>query len=257
MLRLRGFPIARTVDAQGRVSWELVQIPEAVLRRASSRRVEITDEGPGSLRDRYRGWCREQYGGEREPNGPAWDDFLAAHRGPKASLHGSELRLAWADQYGMAGWGVEQARQYIALAFMRAQAGIAGSDDDADAVDSFRREFLADVCREHALVPESHVDAVTFEKAKGLIDVTTALAVVGAMFTSGDLLVAPDGRVTTLAVVAAERRARRAAEQLQDAAPAPAPRPEVVQRAIEEAARQGRPFRRAPDGGSSPGDERP
>ena len=257
MFRLRGFPIARAVDAQGRVSWELDGIPPAVLRLASSRRAEITDEGPGSLREQYRAWCRERYGGEREPRGPAWDEFLAAHRGPKASLHGSALRQAWADQYAMEGWGIEQAARYIAQATREARDGIAASDDNADAIEQFRREFLADVCREHALVPEVHVDAVTFDKAKGLIDVTTALVVVGEMFSSGDLLVAPDGRVTTLAVVAAEQRARRAAEQLLDAAPGQAPRADVVQRAIEEAARQGRPFRRPSGGGRPDGDERP
>jgi hypothetical protein len=257
MFRLRGFAIARAVDEQGRVSWELDGIPAAVLQLAASRRAEITDEGPGSLREQYRAWCRERYGGEREPRGPAWDEFLAAHRGPKASLHGPALRQAWAEQYTAEGWGIEQAGRYIVRAARHAGDGIPSSDDSADAIDRFRQEFLAAVCRENALVPEFQVDAVTFERAKGLIDVTTALAVVGEMFSSGDLLVAPDGRVTTLAVVAAEQRARRAAEQLMDAAPGPAPRVDVVQRAIEEAARQGRPFRRPSGGGRQDGNERP
>jgi conjugative relaxase-like TrwC/TraI family protein len=242
MLRLRGFPIARTVDDAGQVSWELAGIPEAVLRLASSRRAEIMAEGPGSLREQYRSWCRERYGAEREPVGQAWDDFLAAHRGPKARLQGLELRQAWADQYGSAGWGLQQAREYIARAVRLAQAGIPPSDENQEAIEQFRQEFLADLCREYALVPESHVDAMTFEKAKGLIDVTTALTVVGAMFADGDLLVAPDGRVTTLGIVVEEQRARRAAQQLQEAEPAEAPSPEAMQRAIEEAARKGTPL---------------
>ncbi|HXM57391.1 MAG TPA: AAA family ATPase, partial [Candidatus Dormibacteraeota bacterium] len=224
------------------MSWELADIPAAVLRLASSRRMEITAEGPGSLREQYRAWCRERYGTEREPAGPAWDEFLAAHRGPKATLQGSALRQAWADQYEEAGWGVEAARAYARRATLRMLGGITASDDNADAIERFRKEFLDDVCREHALVPESHVDAMTFEKAKGLIDVTAALKVVGAMFSDGDLLTAQDGRVTTLGIVAAEQRARRAAQQLMDAAPGAAPSPEAVRRAIEEAARKGLPF---------------
>ncbi len=242
MWRLRGFPIARTVDDKGMVSWELDGIPEAVLRLASSRRAEITAEGPGSLRERYRAWCREQYGTAREPQGQAWEEFLAAHRGPKATLQGLELRQAWVDQFATAGWGIQAAHEYVLRGVRRAQAGITASDDQEDAVERFRREFLADLCREHALVPESHVDAMTFEKAKGLIDVTTALSVVGAMFSDGDLLVAPDGRVTTLQVIADEQRARKAAEQLLDAESVHAPSSEAVRRAIEEAARQGIPL---------------
>jgi AAA domain/TrwC relaxase len=242
MLRLRGFPIVRTTDDRGGVSWELDEIPAAVLRLASSRRAEIMAEGPGSLREQCREWSREQYGAEREPTGQAWEDFLVAHRGPKATLHGRELRQAWAEQYETAGWGVRMAQEYIARAARRAAVGIVASDDATDAIDQFRREFLADLCREHALVPESHVDALTFEKAKGLIAVTTALTVVGAMFSDGDLLVAPDGRVTTLGIVAQEQRARRAAQRLMDLPAGDAPRPEAVQAAIEEAARQGFPL---------------
>jgi conjugative relaxase-like TrwC/TraI family protein len=242
MFRLRGFPIARTVDGRGRVSWELEEVPDAVLRLASSRRAEITAEGPGSLREQYRAWCVERYGAEREPRGPAWDQFLAAHRGPKATLQGRELRRAWADQYAAAGWGTEQAHEYVDRAVRRTRVGITASDVNAEAIQRFRREFLADICREHALVPESQVDATTFEKAKGLIDVTTALSVVGAMFSDGDLLVVPDGRVTTLQIVADEQRARKAAQQLIDAAPVEAPSPEAVRRAIEESARKGLPL---------------
>jgi hypothetical protein len=256
MFHQRGLPISRTVDSRGRVSWELAEIPAAVLRLASSRREEITAEGPGSLRQQYRAWTRERYGAEREPAGQEWNDFLAAHRGPKAKLAGRELRRAWADQYEAAGWGVDYAQEYIRRAVHHAQGGITASDDRADAIEQFRQEFLADVCREHALVPESHVDAMTFEKAKGLIDVTTALSVVGRMFSDGDLLVAPDGRVTTLQVVAEEQRARKAAQRLMDAAPVQAPSAEAVRQAIEEEARQGRPFRRAPDGGGTARDER-
>src|SRR5262249_50477238 len=155
----------RAVDGRGRVSWELDEIPAAVLRLASSRRAEITAEGPGSLREQYRAWCRERYGTEREPDGPAWDEFLATHRGPKAALQGLELRRAWADQYAAAGWGLATAREYIGRAAARARAGIMPSDDNADAAERFRQDFLSDLCREHALVPESHVDAMTFEKA--------------------------------------------------------------------------------------------
>src|SRR5215472_10108325 len=111
MLRLRGFSIVRNTDDRGRVSWELDEVPAALLRLASSRRAEITAEGPGSLREQYRDWCREQFGTEREPTGQAWEDFLAAHRGPKATLHGRELRQAWADQYETAGWDVRMAQE--------------------------------------------------------------------------------------------------------------------------------------------------
>ncbi len=242
MLRLRGFPIARFVDGRGHVSWELAGIPAAVLRIASSRRMEITVDGPGSLREQYRAWCRERYGVEREPSGPAWDEFLAAHRGPKATLHGDELKRAWADQYATAGWNTRVAHEYIVRAQHRARAGITPSDDNVTAIERFRQEFLDDLCREHALVPESHVDAMTFEKAKGLIDITTALSVVGAMFSDGDLLVVPVGRVTTLGIVAQEQRARRAAERLMDALPGPAPDPEALRQAIEEAALRGLPL---------------
>ena len=242
MLRLRGFPIVRSVDERGRVSWELDEIPAAVLRIASSRREEITADGPGSLREQYRAWCRERYGVEREPSGPAWDEFLTTHRGPKATLNGPELRHAWADQYGAAGWGTAMAREYVLRAQRAGRAGVTPSDDNAAAIERFRQEFLDDLCREHALVPETHVNAMTFEKAKGLIDITTALTVVGAMFSAGDLLVAPDGRVTTLGVVAEEQRARRAAEQLMDAPPVGAPDPEAVRKAIEVSALRGLPF---------------
>jgi hypothetical protein len=230
------------MDVHGRVSWELDEIPTAVLKLASSRRTEIAAEGPGSLRDQYRAWCREQYGAEREPEGQAWEDFLAAHRGPKATLHGRGLRQAWADQYATAGWGVQMAHEYVVRAARHTHAGIVASDNNADAIDRFRQEFLAGLCREHAMVPQTHVEAMTYEVAKGLIDVTTALTVVGAMFSDGDLLVAPDGRVTTLGIVADEQRARRAAQQLQDAPGGDAPRPKAVQEAIEEAARQGLPL---------------
>jgi conjugative relaxase-like TrwC/TraI family protein len=242
MFRMRGFPIARVVDDRGRVSWELAGIPAAVLLLASSRRSEITAEGPGSLREQFRAWSRERFGAEQEPLGQAWEDFVAAHRGPKAALQGLALRQAWADQYDAAGWGIQAAHDYIVRAGLLAQAGIIASDDNADAIEQFRQEFLADVCREHALVPEAHVAAVAFEKAMGLIDVTTAMVVVGAMYSDGDLLVAPDGRVTTLGVVAYEQRARQAAQQLIDATPGEAPSLEAVQRAIEEAARQGLPL---------------
>jgi conjugative relaxase-like TrwC/TraI family protein len=242
MFRMRGFPIARVVDDRGRVSWELAGIPAAVLLLASSRRAEITAEGPGSLRERFRAWSRERFGAELEPIDQPWEDFIAAHRGPKAALQGLALRHAWADQYDAAGWGIEAAHDYIVRAGLLAQAGITASDDNTEAIEQFRQEFLADVCREHALVPESHVDALTFEKAMGLIDVTTAMTVVGAMFADGDLLVAPDGRVTTLGIVAYEQRARQAAQQLIDTTPGEAPSLEAVQRAIEEAARQGLPL---------------
>jgi conjugative relaxase-like TrwC/TraI family protein len=238
MLRLRGFPIARTVDDRGQVTWQLDGIPATVLRIASSRREEIT----GSLREQYRAWCLERYGTEREPSGPAWDEFLSTHRGPKATLNGPELRQAWADQYDAAGWGTAMAQEYVLRAQHAARAGVTPSDDNAAAIERFRQEFLDDLCREHALVPEAYVNTMTFEKAKGLIDITTALSVVGAMFSAGDLLVAPDGRVTTLGVVAQEQRARRAAERLMDAPPADAPDPEAVRKAIEESALRGLPF---------------
>src|SRR5262249_23170134 len=124
MLRLRGFPIVRTVDERGRVTWELDDVPAAVLRLASSRRMEITAEGPGTLRHRSRAGRRERYGSEREPAGPAWDEFLAAHRGPKATLLGPALRQAWADQYENAGLGVQAARAYVRRAAGRVGDGI-------------------------------------------------------------------------------------------------------------------------------------
>ncbi len=139
MLRLRGFPIVRRVDDQGRVSWELAGIPAEVLRLASSRRTEIMADGPGSLREQYRAWSRERYGVEREPLGQSWEDFLAAHRGPKATLRGRVLRQAWADQDAAAGWGIDAAHAYVVQADCRAQAGITPSDANAEAIERFRR----------------------------------------------------------------------------------------------------------------------
>ena len=235
-LRRRGFTIRRELvrgpsGAVKRVAWEIDGIPAALLRAMSSRRREVED-----LRQQY----REATG--REAEGTGWERFLEQHRGPKAKLTADEMREAWEAEGQTYGFGPAEAATLRARAEEAQKAGIEERGEEGWAAEQLRREVLADLCRDHALVSQRDLDNLLVQRSIGLMDPFTAMRVVARMFGDGDLLETTDGRVTTLEVLAAEQRATAAAEELLTAPPEPPADREDLERDFKAAEDDGRPF---------------
>jgi conjugative relaxase-like TrwC/TraI family protein len=235
-VRQRGFTIHRELvrgpsGAVKRVAWEIEGVPEDLLRAMSSRRREVED-----LRKQY----LEKTG--REAEGTGWERFLEQHRGPKAKLTADEIREAWEVEGQSYGFGPADAVMLHTGAQEAQRAGIEERGKEGWAAEQLRREILADLCREHALVPERDLDKLLVQRSIGLMDPYTAMGVVAKMFGAGDLLATTDGRVTTLEVLAAEQRATAAAEELLAAPPEPPVDRKELNRDFKAAEDSGRPF---------------
>ena len=235
-LRQRGFTIRRELvrgpsGAVKRVAWEIEGVPEDLLRAMSSRRREVED-----LRKQY----REKTG--REAEGTGWERFLEQHRGPKAKLTADEMRKAWEVEGQSYGFGPADAAMLHTGAQEAQRAGIEKRGKEGWAAEQLRREILADLCRERALVPERDLDKLLVQRSIGLMDPYTAMGIVAKMFGAGDLLATTDGRVTTLDVLAAEQRATAAAEELLAAPPEPPGDREELNRDFKAAEDSCRPF---------------
>jgi conjugative relaxase-like TrwC/TraI family protein len=235
-LRQLGYPIERTLvrSASGsvrQVKWEIEGMPAALLRAMSSRRREVED-----LRRRY----REVTG--REAEGVGWERCLEGHRGPKATRSPKEMRDAWVAEAESYGSGLEHAAALCAQAEEARTVGVEGRDEQSPQAKQLRAEVLADLCREHALVPERELDKLVMQRSIGLLDPYVAMGVIASMFGDGDLLATTDGRVTTLEVLAAEQRAVAAAGQLLDAEPAPEVDRATLEEDFRRAEERGRPF---------------
>lgn len=197
-LRVRGWQIERRLvrgpnGKVKRVAWEVAGVPADLVRAMSSRREEVEE-----LRHRYR-----QATG-REAKGPGWERFLEQHRGPKARRTEYEMYAAWEDEAAEHGFGPERVAALRQEAEAAAAAGVEKRDMHSEAAEQLRREILADLCREHAVVPERELDKLLVQRSMGLMHPYEAMGVVAEMFGDGDLLSSYDGRVTTLEVLAAE-----------------------------------------------------
>jgi hypothetical protein len=235
MLQARGFQIERklTLDSKGRIkriSWELAGIPASLIEAMSKRSQEITD-----LAREY----RVQTG--REAVGPAWDRFVTGKRGGKGHHSPEELQLSWWTEGRVHGFGPEQARELIAEAQTR-QPSYRAPDETSPEAELFRREILADICRDHALVPEHQLDGLLQQRAVSLVDPTTARGIVADLFGDGELLRTTTGMVTTLEVLAQEQRAERALKRLPDEPASPAVDPELLQRELDSGEQRKGPF---------------
>lgn len=236
MLAERGFEIAaRDVRRENgglqRRDWELADVPAELLRAMSSRTVEIEE-----LQRAY----REETG--REPTGKGWEAFLEAHRGPKARMSSEHEAQTWAEIGERYEFGQREAAAYRDAADERRASGVKDRSEAGDAAQEFRGALAAELCREHAYVPEGQLNKVVQQVAVGRIDPYTAGEVLGDMIRDGDVLPLEDGRYTTLAVLAAEQRAGDAAQQLLDAEPEAAPAEADVQATLGRRAAEGRPF---------------
>ena len=235
-LRQRGFTIRRELvrgssGAVKRVAWEIDGVPDELLQAMSSRRREVED-----LRQQY----REATG--REAEGTGWERFLEQHRGPKAKLTPDEMREAWETEGQSYGFGPAKAARLRDRAEAARNAGIAERGQEGWAAEQLQSEILADLCRDHALLPERDLDKLLVQRSIGLMDPYTAMRVVAKMFGTGDLLATTDGRVTTLEVLAAEQRATAAANELLATPPEPSADREQLERDFKAAEDSGRPF---------------
>src|SRR5215472_5583647 len=174
----------------------------------SSRRGEVEE-----LRHRYR-----QATG-REAKGPGWERFLEQHRGPKARRTAEEMYAAWEEEAAEHGFGPERVAVMHHEAAEVAAAGVEKRGEHGETASQLRSEILADLCREHALVPRRELDKLVMQRSMGLMHPYDAMGVVAEMFGDADLLASTDGRVTTLEVLAAEQRATNAAAKLLQAPP--------------------------------------
>ncbi|MDQ6898973.1 MAG: relaxase domain-containing protein, partial [Candidatus Dormibacteraeota bacterium] len=237
-LRLRGFEIERELirDAHGnvkRVAWEVKGVPRDLIKAMSSRSQEI---------DQLKRSYRELFG--REPEGVHFERFLLNHRGPKSKRTADELREAWIEEGREHDYGPETVAAEKAHADARLAAGIPERlEPVGPEADQFRLEILADLTREHALVPKRQLDKLGQQRAMGLLDPNTAGLVIAEMFGDGDLLMTSDGqRVTTLATLAAEQRAIEAADKLLRAPSSPPADPERLEAEFREREENGDPF---------------
>ncbi len=234
-LQRAGFELERTlVRGPGgrvkRIAWEVKGIPPGLVTAMSGRNKEIAE-----LATKY----REETG--RLPQGPLWEKHVADQRGPKSHKTAEELHAAWrqeAEAHGLTPAAIEE---LLRNAAERARDWQAPGENSPQA-EQLRQEILADLCRDHALVPMRQLHAFTQWRAIGLLDPSTARRVVAHMFGDGDLFRTADDEVTTLEVLAAEQRAQRDLERLAARDPAPAVTPEVIAQEIQRAEENGRPF---------------
>jgi conjugative relaxase-like TrwC/TraI family protein len=240
MFRERGWEVERTLvkDRHGRADrahWELAGVPQSLIKAMSTRSQEIED-----LKRRY----RELYG--LEPDGPGFERFLLTHRGPKSRRSSEELRAEWAAEGREHGYGPEQVAQAHAEALARQQAGIEIRGEQSPQAQQLREEILANLTRDHALVPKRQLDALLMQRSEGLVDPLVALGVLARMYGDADVLVSADGqKVTTLETLALEQRAVRATDQLLEAPHERKALQEQLEREYREAEEQGHPFDQA------------
>lgn len=236
MFRQRGWEIERKLirgpsGAIKRVGWEVGGVPAGLIKAMSSRRHEIEN-----LRQEYRTLSG------REAEGPGWDKFVAEHRGPKSRLSPAEMREAWAADARAHEFGPEVVADAKERAAARTAEGIPERDTKGPEAEQLKREILADLCREHAVVPISDLAKLAQQRAIGLVKPSEAWGVVGDLVGDGDLIQFVDGHVTTLEVLAAEQRALAAAEKILTS-PSTAPAsPDRVEAEIRRAEENGRPF---------------
>ncbi|MBJ7610885.1 MAG: relaxase domain-containing protein, partial [Candidatus Dormibacteraeota bacterium] len=236
-LRMRGFEIEREVirDSHGnvdRIAWEIKGVPRSLIGGMSSRTQEIE-----SLKTKY----RELYGKPAE--GVQFERFLLAHRGPKSKRSAEELRAAWIAEALEHGYGPDQVAQAKAEADARREAGIGERGEKSTEAEQFRREILADLNRQHALVPERELDKLAQQRAVGLLEPNQARLVIARMFGQRDLLMTADGhKVTTLETLALEQRAMAAAEKLLQSRRRPPADPKQLEAEFRQREEEGGPF---------------
>ncbi|MBJ7598817.1 MobF family relaxase [Candidatus Nephthysia bennettiae] len=235
--RLRGWQIERTLerDAHGKVKgvhWELAGVPSELIKAMSTRSQEIDQ-----LKQQY----REKTG--KEPDGVGFEEFLLKHRGPKSKRSSDELRREWIAEGRSHGYGPEQVAEAQAQAALRQAAGIAEASETSPEAQQLRAEILADLTREHALVPLRELHKLAMQRAQGLLDPIAARDVVADMIGDGEILItADDTKATTLETLALEQRAIRAAGQLLEARQAQAAERERLEAEYREAEENGSPF---------------
>jgi conjugative relaxase-like TrwC/TraI family protein len=235
-LRLMGFPIRRVIERKSlhvikSVKFELEGIPESLVEAMSARSREI-----GELRKQY-----EKVTG-RPAEGPGWERFVGEHRGAKAKLTAAEMHAAWHDEAAEHDFDGDAIAEYVRRVELAKAAGVEQRGPTGWAAEQLRREILEELCREHALVPESDLNRLVMQLSIGLMGPVPAWRVLAKMYGAGDLLATTDGKVTTLEVLAAEQRATRAAQKLLDAEPGPAVDPADLEHEYQRAEEEGRPF---------------
>ncbi|MBJ7599760.1 MobF family relaxase [Candidatus Nephthysia bennettiae] len=223
-------PIFGKGDHIKRIGWELKGIPPSLIEAMSGRSREIAD-----LSRKY----REETG--RAAEGPAWERYVNDARGPKSRKSAAEMHAAWQAEAEEHGLVPVQVRQLAAEAEVRSWSW-SDPGPESERADQLRKEILHDLCRDHALVPERHLDALTQWRAIGLLSPYVAGTVVAKMFGDGDLLRTSEGQVTTLEVLAQEQRANRALKTLLDQDPSAPISTERLEREFDRAKEDGRPF---------------
>ena len=254
-----GFELERRVErkkdgAFKDTRWEVGGIPKAAVTAFSNRTSEL---------DELKVVFEKKYG--RPAEGEAWNRWVAGQRGPKAKLTAEELYEAWVARGEPVGMTPELQEQLLAARHERQQPQLWEIYDSFENKDEWRRQegerrdrvmqtaeaaefrkaVLAEVCREHALVPLAQLDRLAQKLARAVItahgplDSRDAGIILARMMRDGDLMPTTDGRVTTLEVLAAEQRAMKAAQGLLDA--------DLVQ-PMSDAARQALAARREREG---------
>lgn len=232
-LQAHGFELSREVDDRGRVRWEVVGVPASLVEAMSSRSADVT-----ALEREY-----EEFTGN-PATGRGWQRFKAASRRSKRHHDPSSLREAWEETGREHGFGPEEAAALAARAAEHAQP-LPRPDTATEAAAQFRREFLAEVCREYALVPDSHVWRTAMRLSVGLLDPPAVARAVAQLYRDGELLATEKGLgglVTTPAVLETERRAIDAATRLLDADAEEPVTAEELERILRRAKEDGRPF---------------
>ncbi|MBJ7597752.1 MobF family relaxase [Candidatus Nephthysia bennettiae] len=233
-LRVRGFPIERRIEYRNgqpyRVCWEIAGVPQSLVEAMSARSREVEE-----LKVIY----REQM--QREPEGPDWDQWFAEQRGAKSTRPPAEIKAAWEAEGDEHGFGPAEALALLNGVDSAVQARPQYRDLASPEAEQFRQEILAELNREHALVPVRKLAALAQQRAIGLLEPNVARRLVGRMFGARDLLESDRGEVTTLEVLAAEQRAMRAAQALLEAAPESAVSDTALEADAERRRAEGQP----------------
>ncbi len=218
--------------------WELKGIPASLIKALSSRTTEIED-----LKRKY----TEATG--REAVGDGWEAFVMSHRGPKARLTAAELRAEWEVEcaaHGLTPAAVDamlgRANERRRAAQLVAQRGITRRKEEGEEATEFRRLMLEWVCRDHAFVSFADMERLAHQLAVGLLSPRQADRVVARMLGDADLLVTTDRKVTTLAILSYEQRARAAVQELLAAPPTPAVAEEVIEAELARREENGAPL---------------
>jgi hypothetical protein len=152
------------------------------------------------------------------------------------------MHAAWEEEATEHGFGPERVAAMQQEAAELAAAGVEKRGKHGETGDQLRSEILADLCREHALVPTRELVKLVMQRSMGLMHPYHAMGVVAEMFGDSDLLATTDGRVTTLEVLAAEQRATAAASRLLEASPSPPAERSELECETRRAEEEGRPF---------------